>query len=201
VQAGIRGLGYQGRDFGGGLATMFEGYEATKDKLEEQNKEAKLNATKARLSLEQYKSAVRRNDFESARRHALEVEQFREKSINARNQLKLLEFNLKVSAQKGAGALAGKPPTMGELLRANQAVLEMAQPELKALDNEFDKRSKQWFGGLPKNWKDIPQHAQEYESRRNAIIEKYKRDMGLPSASAPQQLTQKQQELLKQLGQ
>ena len=60
MQAAIAGLGYQGRDFGGGLAGMLEGYQTSKLGAEKANKEARVAAQKARLAAEEYKSALER---------------------------------------------------------------------------------------------------------------------------------------------
>lgn len=188
MKAGIAGLGYQGRDFGAGLAGMLEGYQGTKESIEAANKEAKMNQLKARLAGEQYKDALKRKDFESARKYAEEQAMYQEKTVDARNQFKRDTLGI-MSAVKGltkpdkvAGAAEAKGGMTPKILSdIREKAIERAQPELQRLDNEFDKRTDEMFWSsskLPKAWRsgsdEKSRKAQEdYAERRKQILDKY----------------------------
>jgi hypothetical protein len=181
-------LGYQGRDFGGGLAGMLEGYQGTKEGIEAANKEAKLNELKARMAGEQYKDALKRKDFESARKYAEEQAIYKEKAVDARNQFKRDALGI-MAAVKGLtkpDKVAGSSETKGGmtpkiLSDIREKAIERAQPELQRLDNEFDKRTEEMFWSstkLPKAWRsgadEKSRKAQEdYAERRKQILDKY----------------------------
>jgi hypothetical protein len=188
MKAGIAGLGYQGRDFGAGLAGMLEGYQGTKESIEAANKEAKMNQLKARLAGEQYKDALKRKDFESARKYAEEQAMYQEKAVDARNQFKRDTLGI-MAAVKGltkpdkvAGAAETKGGMTPKILSdIREKAIERAQPELQRLDNEFDKRTDEMFWSsskLPKAWRsgsdEKSRKAQEdYAERRKQILDKY----------------------------
>ena len=188
MKAGIAGLGYQGRDFGAGLAGMLEGYQGTKESIEAANKEAKMNQLKARLAEEQYKDALKRKDFESARKYAEEQALYQEKAVDARNQYKKDALGI-MAAVKGltkpdkvAGAAETKGGMTPKILSdIREKAIERAQPELQRLDNEFDKRTDEMFWSsskLPKAWRsgsdEKSRKAQEdYAERRKQILDKY----------------------------
>ena len=185
-KAGVAGLGYTGRDFGPGLAGMLEGYQGTKEGIESANKEAKMLELKARLSNEQYKDALKRKDYESARKYAEETATYQQQAVAARNQYKAGALGIMSAVdeltrpRKAAGAKpaekAIKPET---LIRAQEKILEAAQPEIDALKSEFKKRSEQWFGDkIPRNWEkgtedDAVRARKEFAQREKAIIEKH----------------------------
>jgi hypothetical protein len=184
MKAGIAGLGYQGRDFGGGLAGMLEGYEGTRQSIEDANKEAKTLALKARLANEQYKDAIKRKDYESATKYADEVAQIKAAQVDAQNKAKLGKLGVMGAMQdlmtpkrvpgSGTGAASQKGAlTEDQYIRAKERALERAQPKLAELDKEFDKRSKQWFGAnkLPADWKQDKDAMQEYTTRKKRIID------------------------------
>jgi hypothetical protein len=188
MKAGIAGLGYQGRDFGGGLAGMLEGYQGTKEGIEAANKEAKLNELKARMAGEQYKDALKRKDFESARKYAEEQAIYKEKAVDARNQYKRDTLGIMAAVKGltkpdkvgGAGEAKGSM-TASKLADIREKAIERAQPELQRLDSEFDKRAEEWFFSstkLPKAWRtgsdEKSRRAQEeYAERRKQILDKY----------------------------
>ena len=188
MKAGIAGLGYTGRDFGAGIAGMLEGYQGTKEGIEAANKEAKLNELKARMAGEQYKDALKRKDFESARKYAEEQAIYKEKAVDARNQFKRDALGI-MAAVKGLtkpDKVAGSSDTKGGmtpkiLSDIREKAIERAQPELKMLDNEFDKRTDEMFWSstkLPKAWRsgadEKSRKAQEdYAERRKQILDKY----------------------------
>lgn len=188
MKAGIAGLGYQGRDFGAGLAGMLEGYQGTKESIEAANKEAKMNQLKARLAEEQYKDALKRKDFESARKYAEEQAMYQEKAVDARNQYKkdVLGIMAAVKGLTKPDKVAGAAETKGGmtpkiLSDIREKAIERAQPELQRLDNEFDKRTDEMFWSsskLPKAWRsgsdEKSRKAQEdYAERRKQILDKY----------------------------
>lgn len=213
MKAGIAGLGYQGRDFGGGLAGMLEGYQGTKESIEAANKEAKMNQLKARLAGEQYKDALKRKDFESARKYAEEQAMYQEKSVDARNQYKkdVLGIMAAVKGLTTPNKVAGTAESKGALTAAKYAdirekAIERAQPDLKALDSEFQKRADMWFSSesLPKAWRtgkdEKSKKAQEeYETRRKQIINKHANDVfDALRAASPLTITKEQvKEMLK----
>lgn len=188
MKAGIAGLGYTGRDFGAGIAGMLEGYQGTKEGIEAANKEAKLNELKARMAGEQYKDALKRKDFESARKYAEEQAIYKEKAVDARNQFKRDALGI-MAAVKGLtkpDKVAGSSETKGGmtpkiLSDIREKAIERAQPELQRLDNEFDKRTDEMFWSstkLPKAWRsgadEKSRKAQEdYAERRKQILDKY----------------------------
>ena len=185
-KAGIAGLGYTGRDFGPGLAGMLEGYQGTKEGIEASNKEAKMLELKARLSNEQYKDAIKRKDYESARKYAEETATYQQQAVAARNQFKAGALGIMSAVdeltrpRKAAGAKPAEKSIKPEtLIRAQEKILESAQPEIDALKMEFKKRSEQWFGNkIPKNWErgtedDAVKARKEFEQREKAIIEKH----------------------------
>jgi hypothetical protein len=188
MKAGIAGLGYTGRDFGAGIAGMLEGYQGTKEGIEAANKEAKLNELKARMAGEQYKDALKRKDFESARKYAEEQAIYKEKAVDARNQFKRDTLGI-MAAVKGLtkpDKVAGSSETKGGmtpkiLSDIREKAIERAQPELQRLDNEFDKRTEEMFWSstkLPKAWRsgadEKSRKAQEdYAERRKQILDKY----------------------------
>lgn len=188
MKAGIAGLGYTGRDFGAGIAGMLEGYQGTKEGIEAANKEAKLNELKARMAGEQYKDALKRKDFESARKYAEEQAIYKEKAVDARNQFKRDALGI-MAAVKGLtkpDKVAGSSETKGGmtpkiLSDIREKAIERAQPELQRLDNEFDKRTEEMFWSstkLPKAWRsgadEKSRKAQEdYAERRKQILDKY----------------------------
>jgi len=185
-KAGVAGLGYTGRDFGPGLAGMLEGYQGTKEGIEASNKEAKMLELKARLANEQYKDAIKRKDYESARKYAEETATYQQQAVAARNQFKAGALGIMSAVdeltrpRKAAGAKTGEKPIKPEtLIRAQEKILEAAQPEIDALKSEFKKRSEQWFGDkIPRNWEkgtedDAVKARKEFEQREKAIIEKH----------------------------
>jgi len=188
MKAGIAGLGYTGRDFGAGVAGMLEGYQGTKEGIEAANKEAKMNELKARLAGEQYKDALKRKDFESARKYAEEQAIYKEKAVDARNQYKRDTLGIMAAVQGltkpskvgGAGEAKGSM-TASKLADIREKAIERAQPELQRLDSEFDKRAEEWFFSstkLPKAWRtgsdEKSRKAQEeYAERRKQILDKY----------------------------
>ena len=185
-KAGVAGLGYTGRDFGPGLAGMLEGYQGTKEGIEASNKEARMLELKARLSNEQYKDALKRKDYESARKYAEETATYQQQAVAARNQYKAGALGIMSAVdeltrpRKAAGAKTGEKPIKPEtLIRAQEKILEAAQPEIDALKSEFKKRSEQWFGDkIPRNWEkgtedDAVKARKEFEQREKAIIEKH----------------------------
>ena len=185
-KAGVAGLGYTGRDFGPGLAGMLEGYQGTKEGIESANKEAKMLELKARLSNEQYKDALKRKDYESARKYAEETATYQQQAVAARNQYKAGALGIMSAVdeltrpRKAAGAKTGEKPIKPEtLIRAQEKILEAAQPEIDALKSEFKKRSEQWFGDkIPRNWEkgtedDAVKARKEFAQREKAIIEKH----------------------------
>jgi hypothetical protein len=188
MKAGIAGLGYTGRDFGAGIAGMLEGYQGTKEGIEAANKEAKLNELKARMAGEQYKDALKRKDFESARKYAEEQAIYKEKAVDARNQFKrdALGIMAEVKGLTKPDKVAGSSETKGGmtpkiLSDIREKAIERAQPELQRLDNEFDKRTDEMFWSstkLPKAWRsgadEKSRKAQEdYAERRKQILDKY----------------------------
>ena len=185
-KAGIAGLGYTGRDFGPGLAGMLEGYQGTKEGIESANKEAKMLELKARLSNEQYKDALKRKDYESARKYAEETATYQQQAVAARNQYKAGALGIMSAVdeltrpRKAAGVKPGEKAIKPEtLIRAQEKILEAAQPEIDALKSEFKKRSEQWFGDkIPRNWEkgtedDAVKARKEFAQREKAIIEKH----------------------------
>lgn len=187
MRAGIAGLGYQGRDFGGGLAGMLEGYQNTKESIEAANKEAKTLELKARLAGEQYKDALKRKDYESAQKYAQEMALYKEQAVEARNQFKKDALGVMAAVQqlttpkKAAGAGDGKGAmTASKLADIREKAIERAKPEIDQLDQEFKKRTQKWFWSddhLPEAWRSgtdaKSKKAQvEYETRRKEIIDK-----------------------------
>ena len=188
MKAGIAGLGYTGRDFGAGVAGMLEGYQGTKESIEAANKEAKMNELKARLAGEQYKDALKRKDFESARKYAEEQAIYKEKAVDARNQYKRDALGIMAAVKGltkpdkvGGAAEAKGSMTAGKLADIREKAIERAQPELQRLDSEFDKRAEEWFFSstkLPKAWRTGSDEKsvkaqEEYAERRKRILEKY----------------------------
>jgi hypothetical protein len=188
MKAGIAGLGYTGRDFGAGVAGMLEGYQGTKESIEAANKEAKMNELKARLAGEQYKDALKRKDFESARKYAEEQAIYKEKAVDARNQYKRDTLGIMAAVQgltkpsKVGGASEAKGAmTASKLADIREKAIERAQPELQRLDSEFDKRAEEWFFSstkLPKAWRTGSDEKsvkaqEEYAERRKRILDKY----------------------------
>jgi hypothetical protein len=184
MKAGIAGLGYTGRDFGAGLAGMLEGYEGTRQSVEAANKEAKTLALKARLANEQYKDALKRKDYESARKYADEAAQIQAAQVEAQNKAKLGKLGVMGAMQdlmtpkrvpgSGTGAASQKGAlTEDQYIRAKERALERAQPKLAELDKEFEKRSKQWFGSdkLPPDWKKDKDAMEEYTARKKRILD------------------------------
>jgi len=200
MQAGIRGLGYQGRDFGGGLAGMFEGYENTKNSIESANKEARTNAAKARLAAEQYKDALRRKDYESARVYALKVEEFRQAAVDSQNKAKLANYGLQVKDfgakldlynAQNKGSAQQKPPSIRDLLAldrfnfdVNKEVNERAKPEIDALKAKYNKDAAKWFSDTPKNWEQNPEYRAKFEAEAKAIRDRIRAELGVSSGSA-----------------
>jgi len=201
MQAGIRGLGYQGRDFGGGLAGMFEGYENTKNSIESANKEARTNAAKARLAAEQYKDALRRKDYESARAYALQVEEFRQAAVNSKNKVKLANYGLQVKDfgakldlynAQNKGSAQQKPPSIRDFialtrlnLDVNKEVEERAKPAIDALRAKYNKESQKLLPKIPKNWEQNPDFRNKFEAEAEAIRDRIRAELGVPRGPAP----------------
>jgi len=214
MKAGIAGLGYQGRDFGGGLAGMLEGYQNTKESIEAANKEAKLLELKARLASEQYKDALKRKDFESAKKYAQEMAVNKEQAVDARNQYKkdVLGIMAAIQQMTTPKKVAGAGEAKGALTPAKYAdirekAIERAKPDIDQLDQEFKKRTQQMFWSdtsLPEAWRTgtdaKSKKAQvEYETRRKQIIDKHANDVfDALRAASPLTITKEQvQEILK----
>lgn len=196
MKAGIAGLGYQGRDFGGGLAGMLEGYQGTKESIEAANKEAKTNELKARLAGEQYKDALRRKDYESAKKYAEEQAEYKQKEIAARNQFKVGSLGIMGAVQdlmtpkKTAGATAGLPK-FSDAARIRKDAMEMAQPELRELEARYDKEASIFaptFGKRKKDWRDDPKEKAAFESEKERIIQRYEQRL-YPTIGADQGVT------------
>ena len=213
MKAGIAGLGYQGRDFGGGLAGMVEGYQNTKESIEAANKEAKTLELKARLAGEQYKDAIKRKDYESAKKYAQEIAVYKEQAIEARNQFKkdslgiMAAVNQLTTPKKAAGAGDGKGAmTASKLADIREKAIERAKPEIDQLDQDFKKRTQEYFWSdtkLPEAWRSgtdaKSKKAQvEYETRRKQIIDKNTNEvLEVFRAASPLTITKEQvQEML-----
>lgn len=196
MKAGIAGLGYQGRDFGGGLAGMLEGYQGTKESIDAANKEAKVNELKARLAGEQYKDALKRKDYESAKKYAEDQAEFKQKEIAARNQFKVGSLGIMGAVQdlmtpkKAAGATAGLPK-FADAARIRKDALEMAQPELRELEARYDKEASIFaptFGKRKKDWREDPKEKAAFESEKERIIQRYEQRL-YPTIGADQGVT------------
>jgi hypothetical protein len=196
MKAGIAGLGYQGRDFGGGLAGMLEGYQGTKESIDAANKEAKVNELKARLAGEQYKDALKRKDYESAKKYAEDQAEFKQKEIAARNQFKVGSLGIMGAVQdlmtpkKAAGATAGLPK-FADAARIRKDALEMAQPELRELEDRYDKEASIFaptFGKRKKDWREDPKEKAAFESEKERIIQRYEQRL-YPTIGADQGVT------------
>lgn len=218
MQAGIRGLGYQGRDFGGGLAGMFQGYEDTKTSIESANKEARTNAAKARLAAEQYKDALRRKDYESARVYALEVEEYRQAAVDSQNKAKLANYGLQAKdfdARLGLynaqnkGSAQEKPPSIRDLLAlnkfnfdVNKEVEERAKPEIDALRAKYNKEAAKWFSDIPKNWEQTPEYRNKFEAEAKAIRDRIRAGLSVPGGPSANriQVTPEMLQMLSKIG-
>ena len=202
MKAGIAGLGYTGRDFGAGLAGMLEGYEGTKQSVEAANKEAKTLALKARLANEQYKDAIKRKDYESARKYADEAAQIQAAQVEAQNKAKLGKLGVMSAMQdlttpkrvpgSGAGAATGMPK-FGDAARIRKDAVEAAQPELRDLEKRYDEESSRFhsalgFGKRGTSWRNDPKEMAKFESEKEQIISKYERRL-YPTVGADQGVT------------
>lgn len=200
MKAGIAGLGYTGRDFGAGLAGMLEGYEGTKQSVEAANKEAKTLALKARLANEQYKDAIKRKDYESARKYADEAAQIQAAQVEAQNKAKLGKLGVMGAMQDlmtpkkaaGAGATSGMPK-FGDAARIRKDAVEAAQPELRDLEKRYDEESSRFhsalgFGKRGTSWRNDPKEMANFESEKENIIQKYERRL-YPTVGADQGVT------------
>ncbi len=200
MKAGIAGLGYTGRDFGAGLAGMLEGYEGTKQSVEAANKEAKTLALKARLANEQYKDAIKRKDYESARKYADEAAEIQAAKVEAQNKAKLGKLGVMGAMQDlmtpkkaaGAGATSGMPK-FGDAARIRKDAVEAAQPELRDLEKRYDEESSRFhsalgFGKRGTSWRNDPKEMAKFESEKENIIQKYERRL-YPTVGADQGVT------------
>jgi len=185
MQAGIRGLGYTGRDFGAGLAGILGGYEESKMGTEAANKDAKTMALKARLANEQYKDAVKRKDYESAKKYAEEVASYQEKKIEAENKAKMGKLgvmgamqDLMTPKKTGAGAGEKGGPKFSDLSKIRQEAVTAAQPELNALEKRFDDEASMFFpvkGKRKTDWRQDPKEMAAFEAEQQRILNKYER--------------------------
>jgi hypothetical protein len=198
MKAGIAGLGYTGRDFGAGLAGMLEGYEGTRQSVEAANKEAKTLALKARLANEQYKDAIKRKDYESARKYADEAAEIQAAQVEAQNKAKLGKLGVMGAMQdlmtpkKAAGATSGMPK-FGDAARIRKDAVEAAQPELRDLEKRYDEESSRFhsalgFGKRGTSWRNDPKEMANFESEKENIIQKYERRL-YPTVGADQGVT------------
>jgi len=200
MKAGIAGLGYTGRDFGAGLAGMLEGYEGTRQSVEAANKEAKTLALKARLANEQYKDAIKRKDYESARKYADEAAEIQAAQVEAKNKAKLGKLGVMGAMQDlmtpkkaaGDGATSGMPK-FGDAARIRKDAVEAAQPELRDLEKRYDEESSRFhsalgFGKRGTSWRNDPKEMANFESEKENIIQKYERRL-YPTVGADQGVT------------
>ena len=199
MKAGIAGLGYTGRDFGAGLAGMLEGYEGTRQSVEAANKEAKTLALKARLANEQYKDAIKRKDYESARKYADEAAQIQAAQVEAQNKAKLGKLgvmgamqDLMTPKKAGAGATSGMPK-FGDMARIRQEAVNAAQQELRAHEKQYDEEASMFHSALGKgkrttNWRDNPTEKAKFDSEQEQIIRKYEARL-YPTIGADQGVT------------
>ena len=201
MKAGIAGLGYQGRDFGAGLAGMLEGYQSTKEGIEASNKEARTLELKARLANEQYKDAVKRKDYESAKKYATEVAKLEADKVEAENKAKLGKLGVMGAMQdlttpkKVAGSKTDTSgiPKFGDAARIRKDAVEAAQPELKDLEKRYDEGASRFHsvlgvGKRTTNWRDDPKEMAKFESEKEQIISKYERRL-YPTVGADQGVT------------
>ena len=191
MQAAIAGLGYQGRDFGGGLAGMLEGYQTSKLGSEKANKEARVAAQKARLAAEEYKSAIERKDYESAKMYALELEKYRLQLIEAKNKATVGKLGImgQIGQMLPKPEKPAKPKEVSfkDQFTLNKEVLELAMPEIQRLENQFDQEAKKWFGSIPKNWRQDPATKARFESEKQAIIARIRNQLDPRHIAAPEQ--------------
>ena len=183
MQAGIRGLGYTGRDFGAGLAGILGGYEESKMGTEAANKEARTLALKARLANEQYKDAVKRKDYESAKKYAEDVASYQEKKTEAENKAKIGKLgvmgaiqDLMTPKKTGGGEKGG--PKFSDLSKIRQEAVTAAQPELSALEKRFDDEASMFYpvkGKRKTDWRQDPREMAEFEAEQQRILQKYER--------------------------
>ncbi len=207
MKAGIAGLGYTGRDFGAGLAGMLEGYEGTKQSVEAANKEAKTLALKARLANEQYKDAIKRKDYESARKYADEAAQIQAAQVEAQNKAKLGKLGVMGAMQDlmtpkkaaGAGTTSGMPK-FGDMARIRQEAVNAAQQELRAHEKQYDEEASMFHSALGKgkrttNWRDNPTEKAKFDSEQEQIIRKYEARL-YPTIGADQGVTTLTQQMM-----
>lgn len=198
MKAGIAGLGYQGRDFGAGLAGMLEGYQSTKEGIEASNKEARTLELKARLAKEQYKDAVKRKDYESAKKYATEVAKLEADKVEAENKAKLGKLGVMGAMQdlmtpkKAAGTTSGMPK-FGDMARIRQEAVNAAQQELRAHEKQYDEEASMFHSALGKgkrttNWRDNPTEKAKFDSEQEQIIRKYEARL-YPTIGADQGVT------------
>ena len=198
MKAGIAGLGYQGRDFGAGLAGMLEGYQSTKEGIEASNKEARTLELKARLANEQYKDAVKRKDYESAKKYATEVAKLEADKVEAENKAKLGKLGVMGAMQdlmtpkKAAGTTSGMPK-FGDMARIRQEAVNAAQQELRAHEKQYDEEASMFHSALGKgkrttNWRDNPTEKAKFDSEQEQIIRKYEARL-YPTIGADQGVT------------
>jgi len=189
MQAAIAGLGYQGRDFGGGLAGMLEGYQTSKLGSEKANKEARVAAQKARLAAEEYKSAIERKDYESAKMYALELEKYRLQVIEAKN--KATVGKLGIMGQ--IGQMLPKPAkpkdvSFKDQFTLNKEVLELAMPEIQRLEKSYDDEAKKFFSPkVKKNWRQDPAAMAIFNAEKQAIINRIRSQLDPRYSEAPAQ--------------
>ena len=192
IQAAIAGLGYQGRDFGGGLAGMLEGYQTSKLGSEKANKEARVAEQKARLAAAEYKSAIERKDYESAKMYALELEKYRLQLIDAKNKATVGKLGI----MSQIGQMLPKPErpaqpkevSFKDQFTLNKEVLELAMPEIQRLEKSYDDEAKKlFFSKVKKNWRQDPAAMAMFNAEKQAIINRIRSQLDPRYSEVPAQ--------------
>jgi hypothetical protein len=178
---------------------MLEGYQGTKEGIEAANKEAKMMELKARLSNEQYKDALKRKDYESARKYAEETATYQQQAVAARNQFKMGSLGIMSAVdelrrpKKAAGQSTAGLPKFGDAARIRKDAVDAAQPELRDLEKRYDEESSRFHsvfgtGKRPTSWRNDPDEVAKFESEKEQIISKYEKRL-YPTVGADQGVT------------
>jgi len=182
-------MGSKERNLLAGLAGGIQAGEETKKSMAQENRALQQMSLNAQLAHAKYKDAIRRGDFDAAERAAKEERTLSLQIQKLKQEQAVLPFTmgleaLRATTPKGGGEAGFTPAKATEL---NMKVLEVAKPELDALDTEYKKRADSWFYSGPQNWKEDP----EYLAKRRKIIERVKLEqapllMGVKQVSTAQ---------------
>jgi hypothetical protein len=114
--------------------------------------------------------------MDAAEKAAKEERDYALKMQALKQQQAMLPLEMAKSAAGIMGAMAPKGEkggfTSAQAARVREKALELAAPEIKALEDKYNKEASGFFSSVPKNWRE-GEKGRELERKKQEIINRY----------------------------